>query len=70
MNEAMKGIIIFIFAGLVLVLSFAACNKDIETTEAIALTKMVLLATLCRICLLYTSPSPRDSTSSRMPSSA
>ena len=49
MNEAMKGIIIFIFAGLVLVLSFAACNKDIETTEAIALTKMVLLATLCRM---------------------
>lgn len=47
MNEAMKGIIIFIFAGLVL--SFAACNKDIETTEAIALTKMVLLATLCRM---------------------
>ena len=25
---------------------------------------------LIRICLLYTSPSPRDSTSSRMPSSA
>ena len=25
---------------------------------------------LDRICLLYTSPSPRDSTSSRMPSSA
>ena len=25
---------------------------------------------LCRICLLYTSPSPRDRTTSRMPSSA
>ena len=24
----------------------------------------------CRICLLYTSPSPRDRTRSRMPSSA
>ena len=27
-------------------------------------------SSLIRICLLYTSPSPRDSTSSRMPSSA
>ena len=26
--------------------------------------------TLTRICLLYTSPSPRDATLSRMPSSA
>ena len=25
---------------------------------------------VCKCCLLYTSPSPRDSTSSRMPSSA
>ena len=28
------------------------------------------LAVVMGICLLYTSPSPRDSTSSRMPSSA
>ena len=27
-------------------------------------------STMLKICLLYTSPSPRDSTSSRMPSSA
>ena len=27
-------------------------------------------STLLRICLLYTSPSPRDATLSRMPSSA
>ena len=26
--------------------------------------------TMCMICLLYTSPSPRDRTRSRMPSSA
>ena len=25
---------------------------------------------LCKVCLLYTSPSPRDRTRSRMPSSA
>ena len=29
MNEAIKGIKNFIFVGLVLVLSFAACNNDI-----------------------------------------
>ena len=28
------------------------------------------IAELCSICLLYTSPSPRDRTRSRMPSSA
>ena len=28
------------------------------------------LLNLCKRCLLYTSPSPRDGTSSRMPSSA
>ena len=36
--------------------------EDIET-----LTKKILKL---RICLLYTSPSPRDTTASRMPSSA
>ena len=49
MDEVMEEIIIFIFAGLVLVLSLAACNKDNEATETIALTQMVLLATLCRM---------------------
>ena len=49
MNETMKGIIIFIFAGLVLVLYFAACNKDYDTTETSALIKTVLLAILCRM---------------------
>ena len=29
-----------------------------------------LLGTLCMVCLLYTSPSPRDGLLSRMPSSA
>ena len=27
-------------------------------------------SSICKICLLYTSPSPRDATLSRMPSSA
>ena len=30
----------------------------------------LVIATLYTICLLYTSPSPRDRTRSRMPSSA
>ena len=29
-----------------------------------------LYRTMCTVCLLYTSPSPRDRTRSRMPSSA
>ena len=33
-------------------------------------TNVVLLYTLLGICLLYTSPSPRDNGRSRMPSSA
>ena len=37
--------------------------------EAVAL-KFSSLLTDCSICLLYTSPSPRDRTRSRMPSSA
>ena len=33
-------------------------------------TKAYAAATVCSPCLLYTSPSPRDATLSRMPSSA
>ena len=32
--------------------------------------KSIIIDAMNMICLLYTSPSPRDSTSSRMPSSA
>ena len=32
--------------------------------------QLFLLTTLCWVCLLYTSPSPRDGLLSRMPSSA
>ena len=38
-----------------------------EIVDAIAEVRMTALA---NICLLYTSPSPRDATLSRMPSSA
>ena len=42
--------------------------SDETFSEVFSLTGLAVLASM--ICLLYTSPSPRDSDSSRMPSSA
>ena len=52
--------------------------KNIDTTPALAVPGVVAVLTgedydadgMGEICLLYTSPSPRDRTRSRMPSSA
>ena len=46
--------------------------KNLVADRLIALTGMMsaLIFVLQMICLLYTSPSPRDATLSRMPSSA
>ena len=38
--------------------------------DGVAVVIGYFLTTLCEICLLYTSPSPRDRQKSRMPSSA
>ena len=38
--------------------------------DALAAMRLTLLTALVSVCLLYTSPSPRDRTRSRMPSSA
>ena len=46
------------------------CNTDFGTEEEIEDPEDVLAMELDMICLLYTSPSPRDATLSRMPSSA
>ena len=46
---------------------FKQCFK--ETTIGRERFKLLFLG-LCIVCLLYTSPSPRDATLSRMPSSA
>ena len=52
------------------------CNDDserqtlVEFIESNGLKPVKLVNTHCHICLLYTSPSPRDATLSRMPSSA
>ena len=44
---------------------------ETKAFETFGLKKKVLeTVMLCDICLLYTSPSPRDRTRSRMPSSA
>ena len=48
-------------------------NKDEDTNAIIRMTETTtarLISTLCKHCLLYTSPSPRDQRGSRMPSSA
>ena len=45
-------------------------NVDSMNIEDIPSHAMLVLLGLCRSCLLYTSPSPRDATLSRMPSSA
>ena len=53
---------------------FGAAFTNVEPYEAVALTDCDLLccnlAELEQSCLLYTSPSPRDLSTSRMPSSA
>ena len=41
-----------------------------KTQEMDKVTGLFFVRSIVRPCLLYTSPSPRDSTSSRMPSSA
>ena len=66
-----------IFGGgtLLIIMIFASLGKD--NTDAISVeTEKVTLQTVIQkvnasgSCLLYTSPSPRDATLSRMPSSA
>ena len=53
-----------------LLLAMKAEGKQPTITESIRLFDNQDLCMLLQICLLYTSPSPRDRTRSRMPSSA
>ena len=46
------------------------CNVMYLESESSKNKVVILDFDLCSICLLYTSPSPRDRTRSRMPSSA
>ena len=45
-------------------------NNLKEITNNVVITKTEHISGTDRVCLLYTSPSPRDATLSRMPSSA
>ena len=38
--------------------------------DTIGRKRLIVIAALCMVCLVYTSPSPRDRNVSRMPSSA
>ena len=49
---------------------FRAIKIDIELFEEVEKDKKATLQAGLVVCLLYTSPSPRDATLSRMPSSA
>ena len=56
-----------------LAITFAILGLDeLSPTEMSAAQQTVLgyAVGICTVCLLYTSPSPRDATLSRMPSSA
>ena len=49
---------------------FADTFDDISVVPTFVLTPLIYLGGVFYSCLLYTSPSPRDATLSRMPSSA
>ena len=46
------------------------CDTDVEITNDYVIANLDLCAPSTTFCLLYTSPSPRDLSTSRMPSSA
>ena len=49
---------------------YGDCTCPLKHATPFQLLAAVMLSAQCRDCLLYTSPSPRDTTISRMPSSA
>ena len=48
----------------------AQTKEHILLAKQVGVPALVVALNKCDICLLYTSPSPRDRTRSRMPSSA
>ena len=56
--------------GPVLVLKESALQQKGKDAQKNNITAAKLVAELVKTCLLYTSPSPRDRSVSRMPSSA
>ena len=51
-------------------LLFLKIRRTPDPLKSISDNEDILAAAIAKICLLYTSPSPRDRTRSRMPSSA
>ena len=69
LNYLVFGIAIIIFAT-VIIISGKAISRGIEAKQNIKAKSDDEKIAQNDICLLYTSPSPRDKSSSRMPSSA
>ena len=73
--DEMTNLIWIIFIALVVIISIALVLEEGAELSIfglmiiVAITAFFLLPIIC-ICLLYTSPSPRDKRQSRMPSSA
>ena len=66
LGDLTEGLTLSVFVLAVLVLSFYQEGKSEAAIEALR----QLTQAQARVCLLYTSPSPRDVEESRMPSSA
>ena len=70
MNPLWGGLSLPAFAGEMIA---AMTNNSMYTYELSPIATVIeqtILRRMCEICLLYTSPSPRDLSTSRMPSSA
>ena len=72
----MRYLILFIFVVLFVVIPSSNATQDVEDPQDIILfirtvmSEPIVAAEISKLCLLYTSPSPRDKRQSRMPSSA
>ena len=73
-QDGIAGSIGFLFLNQGLIMRFMAARSVNEGRKAAAFNVLVILPisaiVVSNACLLYTSPSPRDATLSRMPSSA
>ena len=61
---------VLLMSSLTMVLAVSAANRGDQVRTRLWLSTTALLGSVFIACLLYTSPSPRDATLSRMPSSA
>ena len=73
--KGLFGSLRYLGPGLILSASIVGSGELIATTAlgakaGFAVLWVLILGCLIKVCLLYTSPSPRDLSTSRMPSSA